>query len=130
MPQNQPLAQGLYDPWFEHDACGVGFVVNVKGKKSHQIIQQALQVLRNLDHRGACGCEANTGDGAGILLQTPHEFLTVATAKSGFKLPAPGQYGVGMLFMPRDPAEREGVKTAFAKIVADEGQKLKYAGVN
>src|SRR6266513_850465 len=114
-----PPKQGLYDPQFEHDACGVGFVVNIKGRKSHALVEQALQILVNLDHRGACGCEANTGDGAGILLQTPHEFLKVATAKSGFKLPAPDQYGVGMLFMPRDPAEREGVKTLFAKIVTD-----------
>ncbi len=85
-----PPKQGLYDPQFEHDACGVGFVVNIKGKKSHAIVEQALQVLLNLDHRGACGCEANTGDGAGILMQMPHEFLKVATAKSGFKLPGAG----------------------------------------
>ena len=70
-----PPAQGLYDPRFEHEACGVGFVVNIKGQKSHAIIQQAMQVLLNLDHRGACGCEANTGDGAGILIQPPHEFF-------------------------------------------------------
>src|SRR5215469_12461917 len=70
-----PPKQGLYDPQFEHDACGVGFVVNVKGKKSHEIIEQALTVLLNLDHRGACGCEVNTGDGAGILMQMPHSFL-------------------------------------------------------
>src|SRR5664279_4039692 len=70
-----PKKQGLYDPQFEHDACGVGFVVNMKGKKSHEIIQQALTVLVNLDHRGACGCEPNTGDGAGILMQMPDQFL-------------------------------------------------------
>src|SRR5690348_12676553 len=85
-----PAKQGLYDPFFEHEACGVGFVVNVKGKKSHQIIEQALQVLRNLDHRGACGCEANTGDGAGILMQMPHTFLQRECEKLGFKLPKPG----------------------------------------
>src|SRR5436190_7068138 len=119
-----PPKQGLYDPQFEHDACGVGFVVNLKGRKSHELVDQALRILVNLDHRGACGCEANTGDGAGILMQTPHEFLRRATDKSGFKLPAPDQYGVGMLFMPPDPAEREGVKKAFAKIVTEEGQKL------
>ena len=107
-----PGKQGLYDPQFEHDSCGVGFVVNIKGRKSHKIIQQALQILLNLDHRGACGCEANTGDGAGILMQMPHEFFKRATDKSGFKLPNQGQYGVGMLFMPKDPAERETVKTA------------------
>ena len=70
-----PVKQGLYDPQFEHDACGVGFVVNMKGRKSHSIVTDALQILVNLDHRGACGCEANTGDGAGILMQMPHEFL-------------------------------------------------------
>src|ERR1044072_5583100 len=109
-----PPKQGLYDPQFEKDACGVGFVVNMKGRKSHSLVQQALQILVNLDHRGACGCEANTGDGAGILMQMPHEFFKVATDKSGFKLPNPGQYGVGMLFMPKDPAERETVKSARA----------------
>jgi len=119
-----PPKQGLYDPQYEHDACGVGFVVNMKGRKSHSLVEQALQILVNLDHRGACGCEANTGDGAGILMQMPHEFFKRATDKSGFKLPNVGQYGVGMLFMPKDPAERETVKTALAKIIAEEGQTL------
>jgi len=72
--QGRPGKQGLYDPWYEHEACGVGFVVDIKGRKSHHILQQALQVLRNLDHRGACGCETNTGDGAGVLIQIPHAF--------------------------------------------------------
>ena len=101
-----PPKQGLYDPQFEHEACGVGFVVNIKGKKSHTIIQQALQVLLNLNHRGACGCEVNTGDGAGILLQTPHAFFKEATKASGFALPSPGEYGVGMVFLPHDAAQR------------------------
>src|ERR1035438_5620933 len=105
-----PLKQGLYDPQFEHDACGLGFVVNMKGGKSHQLVSDALKILVNLDHRGACGCEANTGDGAGILMQTPHEFLAAQTAKLGFALPAPGQYGVGMMFLPKVPAEREAIK--------------------
>jgi glutamate synthase (ferredoxin) len=119
-----PPKQGLYDPQFEHDSCGVGFVVNMKGRKSHQLVADALQILVNLDHRGACGCEANTGDGAGILMQTPHEFLLKAADQAGFKLPAAGQYGVGMLFLPKNPAEREAVKAAFAGIVAEEGQTL------
>ena len=119
-----PPKQGLYDPQFEHDSCGVGFVVNMKGRKSHQLVTDALQILVNLDHRGACGCEANTGDGAGILMQTPHEFLLKATEPAGFKLPAAGQYGVGMLFLPKNPAEREAVKAAFAGIVAGEGQTV------
>lgn len=119
-----PPRQGLYDPFFEHESCGVGFVVNVKGTKSHQIVQQALQVLRNLDHRGACGCEANTGDGAGILLQMPHAFLQKQCEKLGFKLPKPGQYGAGLVFMPQDPPERQQCERAFEKIVKEEGLKI------
>ncbi|HKI70869.1 MAG TPA: glutamate synthase central domain-containing protein, partial [Verrucomicrobiae bacterium] len=119
-----PGKQGLYDPFFEHEACGVGFVVNVKGKKSHQIIQQALQVLRNLDHRGACGCEANTGDGAGLLMQIPHAFLQKQCDKLGFKLPKPGQYGAGLIFLPQDPPERQQCERAFEKIVKEEGLKI------
>jgi glutamate synthase (ferredoxin) len=119
-----PLKQGLYDPQFEHEACGVGFVVNIKGRKSHTIIQQALQVLLNLDHRGACGCEANTGDGAGILIQTPHAFLKEATLSAGFTLPSPGEYGVGMVFVPHDPAQRAECEKIFGQIVAEEGQRI------
>ena len=84
-----PAKQGLYDPQFEHDSCGVGFVVNMKGRKSHDIVTDALQILVNLDHRGACGCETNTGDGAGILMQVPHDFLVAATRKLGFNFPPP-----------------------------------------
>src|SRR5208282_6837167 len=94
-----PPKQGLYDPQFEHDSCGVGFVVNIKGKKSNAIVQQALQALLNLNHRGACGCEVNTGDGAGIILQVPHAFLKEVTAKEKISLPNAGEYGVGMVFM-------------------------------
>ena len=119
-----PPKQGLYDPQFEHDACGLGFVVNMKGKKSHQLVSDALKILVNLDHRGACGCEANTGDGAGILIQVPHEFLAAQTAKLGFIMPAPGQYGVGMMFLPKIPAEREAIKKELAKIISDEGQTV------
>src|SRR5712675_3270409 len=111
-----PPKQGLYDPQFEHDYCGLGFVVNIKGRKSHQTVSDALQILVNLDHRGAVGCEPNTGDGAGILLQVPHDFLAVQTARLGFTLPAFGQYGVGMVFLPKNPADREGVKAAIAGI--------------
>src|SRR5580704_17936180 len=101
-----PQKQGLYDPQFEHDACGVGFVVNIKGAKSHKIIRDALTILLNLNHRGACGCEANTGDGAGILMQTPHGFFKEVCRKEKIKLPAgPGEYGVAMVFLPRDPNE-------------------------
>ena len=119
-----PLKQGLYDPQFEHDACGVGFVANVKGLKSHEIIRQGLQILVNLDHRGACGCEANTGDGAGILIQTPHAFLKKAAADAGIALPETGHYGVGMLFLPPDAGDRAHCEAAFEKIVKECGQTL------
>ncbi|HXE42864.1 MAG TPA: glutamate synthase central domain-containing protein, partial [Candidatus Baltobacteraceae bacterium] len=120
-PISAPPKQGLYDPQFEHDSCGVGFLVHIKGQKSHGIVTAALQILLNLDHRGACGCEANTGDGAGILMQVPHDFFAKV---AGVKLPKPGEYGVGMLFMPRDASEREGVKKELARIISDEGQTL------
>src|SRR6186713_3308163 len=89
-----PPKQGLYDPQFEHDACGLGFVVNIKGRKDHQLVADALQILVNLDHRGACGCEVNTGDGAGILMQMPHDFFAKRAEKLNIKLPEFGQYGV------------------------------------
>src|SRR5262249_4081368 len=119
-----PGKQGLYDPQFEHDACGVGFLVNVKGRKSHGLIQQALQILRNLDHRGACGCEANTGDGAGILLQMPHEFLKTVSKQAGVVLPGAAEYGVGMIYLPPDAAERRACEKVFEQIVVEEGQRF------
>ena len=119
-----PKKQGLYDPKFEHDACGVGFVVHIKGEKSHQIVEQAITVLENLDHRGACGCEENTGDGAGILLQIPHAFFQQACKGLGFRLPEPGEYGVGMIFLPDDRKLRPRCEKTLEKIIADEGQKL------
>src|SRR5436190_8915867 len=119
-----PGKQGLYDPQFEHESCGVGFVVNIKGQKSHAIIEQALQVLLNLDHRGACGCEANTGDGAGILIQPPHDFLKLVAKEGRVNLPGPSEYGVGMVFLPPKRSERSECEKVFAHIVAEEGQKL------
>ena len=116
------VKQGLYDPRYEHDACGVGVVASIKGVKSHDIIEKGLQVLINLGHRGACGADPETGDGAGILLQMPHQFLDKEGAKAGFHLPSPGEYGVGMVFLPQDPAQREGCQRAFDEIVAEEGQ--------
>jgi len=118
-----PPKQGLYDPQFEHDSCGVGFVVNVKGKKSHEIVRQALQILVNLDHRGACGCEANTGDGAGILMQMPDRFFREVCPATGMKLPAPGEYGVGMIYLPRDPAAREYCEQKLEAVIREEGQE-------
>ncbi|HEX6769096.1 MAG TPA: glutamate synthase central domain-containing protein, partial [Candidatus Binatia bacterium] len=117
-----PEKQGLYDPRFEHDACGVGFVVNIKGEKSHEIVEQALTVLENLDHRGACGCEENTGDGAGILMQVPHAFLKEACAGLGFQLPEPGDYGVGMIFFPDHRQQRPQFEKIIEAIVKEEGQ--------
>src|SRR5882757_3677362 len=119
-----PPKQGLYDPYYEHDSCGVGFVVNMKGRKSHQIIEQGLRILVNLDHRGACGCEANTGDGAGILLQTPHTFLSEVCREAGFQLPDPGQYGAGLVFLPPEREKRADWKKIFWRIVIVEGQRL------
>jgi glutamate synthase (ferredoxin) len=121
---NLPPKQGLYDPQFEHDACGVGFVVNIKGEKSHEIVEQALTVLQNLDHRGACGCEENTGDGAGILLQVPHAFFHDACEGLGFKLPDPGDYGVGMLFLPDHRNQRRHFEKILEEIIVSEGQRL------
>jgi glutamate synthase domain-containing protein 2/glutamate synthase domain-containing protein 1/glutamate synthase domain-containing protein 3 len=119
-----PPKQGLYDPRFEHDACGVGFVVNIKGEKSHDIVEQALTVLQNLDHRGACGCEENSGDGAGILLQVPHAFFKDACEGLGFQLPDPGEYGVGMLFLPDHRTQRRQFEKILEEIIASEGQRL------
>ena len=119
-----PRAQGLYDPAHEHDACGVGFVVNIKGARSHAIVRQALQVLINLLHRGACGCEANTGDGAGILLQMPDKFLRKECRRLGIPLPGPKDYGAGLVFLPRDIVQREKVQGLISTIVMEEGQRL------
>jgi len=118
----RPAKQGLYDPWFEHDACGVGFVADLHGRKSHQILKDALQVLTNLDHRGAAGSEPNTGDGAGVLLQLPHKFFQEVTKKARITLPAPGQYGAGIIFLPRNPTVRRKIEQAFERIVQSEGQ--------
>jgi len=95
-------SNGLYSPAFEHDACGIGFVVNIKELKSHKIVSDALTILENMEHRGACGCEQNTGDGAGIMIQTPHEFFFDECVKLGVHLPAFKKYGVGVLFFPKD----------------------------
>jgi glutamate synthase (ferredoxin) len=116
--------RGLYAPETEHDACGVGFVVDMKGRKSHAIVQQGLAILHNLKHRGACGCEENTGDGAGILIQMPHAFLIAECGKQGIHLPAPGHYGAGVVFLPRDSAQRRRCEETFERIVREEGQEL------
>jgi glutamate synthase domain-containing protein 2/glutamate synthase domain-containing protein 1/glutamate synthase domain-containing protein 3 len=116
-----PAKQGLYDPAQEHDACGVGFVVNIRGEKSHEIVRSGLEILVNLTHRGACGCDPQTGDGAGILTQIPHDFFVAKAAEVGIKLPPPGEYGVGTLFLPRDEAERSYCEQRLETITAEEG---------
>ena len=121
---SQAAPHGLYDPSHEHDSCGVGFVVNIKGKKSHVIVEQALEVVINLLHRGACGCEVNSGDGAGMLLQLPDRFFQFEADRLGIVLPESGAYGVGMVFLPRDPDERDRIQDLFAHIAAEEGQHV------
>jgi len=116
-----PAAQGLYDPAFEHDACGIGFVASIKGQKSHEIIRKGLQVLINLTHRGACGCDPETGDGAGVLIQIPHAFFARECAKLGFTLPAAGEYGVGMIFFPVEKPARLQCEGIVERIVREEG---------
>jgi glutamate synthase (NADPH) large chain len=116
-----PLEQGLYDPRNEHDACGIGFVVNIQGEQSHEIILKGLQILINLAHRGACGCDPETGDGAGILIQIPHKFFARECAKLGFTLPPPGVYGVGMVFLPVEPSPRLLAEGILERIAREEG---------
>jgi glutamate synthase domain-containing protein 2/glutamate synthase domain-containing protein 1/glutamate synthase domain-containing protein 3 len=116
-----PPAQGLYDPRHEHDACGIGFVANVRGQKNHDIISKGIEVLINLTHRGACGCDPETGDGAGILIQIPHEFFARECASLGFKLPGPGAYGVGMTFLPVEKHQRLQCEGILERILREEG---------
>jgi len=117
-----PLAQGLYDPANEHDACGVGFVCHIKGNKSHEIVEQGLLILKNLTHRGAVGADPKASDGAGILLQMPDRFFREELARQGIKLPPLGQYGVGMVFLPREPASRLACEYEIERAIKDEGQ--------
>jgi glutamate synthase domain-containing protein 2/glutamate synthase domain-containing protein 1/glutamate synthase domain-containing protein 3 len=116
-----PPAQGLYDPSFERDACGIGFVCHINGRKSHDIIEKGIQVLINLTHRGACGCDPETGDGAGVLIQIPHKFFARECGKLGFTLPAAGEYGVGMCFLPVEPHARLQCEGVIERIAGEEG---------
>ena len=116
--------RGLYRPEFERDACGIGFVANIKGNKSHQIISDALTILENMEHRGACGCENNTGDGAGIMIQTPHAFFFDECLKLGVHLPAFGRYGVGMVFFPKELRLREECRDIFARTTEELGMEV------
>ncbi|WP_099509358.1 glutamate synthase large subunit [Microvirga ossetica] len=119
-----PPAQGLYDPSNEQDSCGVGFIADMKNRKSHDIVEQGLSILHNLDHRGAVGADPKMGDGCGILVQIPHKFFAAECAKVGIWLPEEGQYGVGHLFMPRDPEGFQLVEEIVTKAIADEGLQV------
>src|SRR5277367_5605625 len=119
-----PGRQGLYDPRHEHDACGMGFVVNLNGEKSHEIIRKGIQVLINLTHRGACGCDPETGDGAGILIQIPHAFFERECGALKMQLPAPGKYGVAMVFLPVDKHSRLQCEGVFERIAQAEGLSI------
>jgi len=121
---DQPRAQGLYDPRHEHDACGVGFVAHIKGRRSHQIIAQGLQILRNLDHRGAVGADPLMGDGAGILIQLPDQLYREEMARQEVTLPPPGEYGVGMIFLPKEHASRRACEQELERTVRAEGQRV------
>jgi len=121
IPSPQAQGPGLYRPEDERDACGVGFVVDLKGRKSNAIVRKAMEVLINLEHRGACGCEANTGDGAGILIQTPDTFFRNVVP---FALPDAGSYGAGLVFLPRDARDRETIRNLIGAVVHEEGATL------
>ena len=121
----RPGKTGLYDPAYEHDACGVGFIAHVGGERSHRLMQQAAHMLTQMDHRGACGCESNTGDGAGMLTALPHALLRrVAAAEFGAELGAPGTFSAGLFFLPQDEGERELCRRTVEEIVASRGQRL------
>src|ERR1700741_4493625 len=106
-------AQGMYDPALDKDSCGVGFIADINGRKSHKLIEDALAILCNLEHRGAVGADPRAGDGAGILVQIPHKFFAKKAKEIGVTLPPPGEYGIGVLFMPRDAERRELVRKVF-----------------
>ena len=119
-----PARQGLYDPALDKDSCGVGFIANIKGRKSHKIVADAIQILCNLEHRGAVGADPRMGDGAGILVQMPHAFFARKAKELGFKLPAPGQYAVGHLFLPRDKEWRDTIRKIYEDMAKQEGLKV------
>ena len=114
--------QGLYDPRYEHDACGVGFVANIRGERSHEVVSKGIQVLINLEHRGACGCDPETGDGAGLLVQIPDAFLRRECGGLGIRLPEEGRYAVGMIFLADDDAEAARQAAILEETIAAEGQ--------
>ena len=124
MTNNDHQQEGLYSADYEHDACGVGFIANIKGRKSHQIVSDALTILENMEHRGACGCDPDSGDGAGILVQLPHEFFKLEALKFNINLDKPGSYGVGMLFLPKKATIKEACRVTIVKCAEKLGLKI------
>ena len=124
LPEGMPQADGLYDPANEHDACGIGLIANINNIKSHAIVADGLKILRNLEHRGAVGADPKAGDGAGVLIQLPHSFFKEEARRLGFELPEPGQYGVGFLFMPREPIYRQDIERFWWETAREEGLKI------
>jgi glutamate synthase (NADPH/NADH) large chain len=119
-----PAPRGLYDPALDKDSCGVGFIADIKGRKSHQIVEDALTILVNLEHRGAVGADPRAGDGAGILVQIPHAFFAREASELGFALPTPGEYAIGVLFMPPEESWRQEIQRVYAEEIAAEGMEL------
>jgi glutamate synthase (NADPH/NADH) large chain len=119
-----PSAQGLYDPSYEKDNCGVGFIANINGEKSHEVVKKGIEILVNMTHRGAAGSDPTTGDGAGIMVQMPHEFFEIACKNLGVELPSAGEYGVGMFFLPKTPAMRYQCEGIAERVIAEEGAEL------
>src|SRR3989442_12462369 len=119
-----PAAVGLYDPALDKDSCGVGFIADIKGKKSHQLVEDALAILCNLEHRGAVGADPRAGDGAGIVVQIRHKFFAKKADRLGFAPPRPGEYAIGVLFMPRDPDWRQVIREIWAQMIKREGMTL------
>src|SRR5215469_2919081 len=119
-----PVAQGLYDPRNEHDACGVGFIAHIKNRKSHRIVADGIRILLNLAHRGAVAADPLAGDGAGLLVQLPDKLFRGEAKRLGFALPKPGKYGVGMMFLPRNDATRQACQETLEYYIQAEGQKV------
>ena len=124
MPEGKVTSKniGLYNSEFEHDSCGVGFVANINGKKTNEIVQNGIEILENLRHRGAVGCDPKTGDGAGITTQIPHEFFLKECERRDIDLPSPGDYGVGLIFLPTIPEDRHIIERLIEKVVEKEKQ--------
>jgi glutamate synthase (NADPH/NADH) large chain len=124
LPEGMPKPHGLYDPRHEKDACGIGLIANINNVKSHGIIADGLSVLKNLEHRGAVGADPKAGDGAGVMIQIPHDFFAEEAKRLGFALPGPQHYGVAFLFMPREPIYRQDIERIWWETSREEGLKV------